>query len=87
MIRQKWKLRLELQYDEGFDEGVSQTNIELAGEHKGSKRPVNECIANDMANIIHMLLEGGAIVGSSDLNETAEAFVDTVNDIRKSNDC
>ena len=84
MIHQKWKLRLELQSDDGFDDGVSQTNIELAGEHKGSKRPVNECIANDMANIIHMLLEGGAIVGSSDLNETAEAFLETINDLRES---
>ena len=85
MIHQKWKLRLEFQTDDGFVDGLTQTNIELVGEHNDAlKRPVNECIAIDIANLIQMFLENGSVSGASDINQTAEAFLDTINDLRES---
>ena len=79
MAKQKWTLRLEFECDQGVD-GTTETNIELIGEHDGDSglRAVNECIAIDMGNLMQMFLASGRVACSTDVNETVEAFRDSM---------
>lgn len=75
MFTHKWKLRLEMTTDD--DSGPETTVIETTGSHDGNgSRPVNECVAINMAYICQMLLASGRIVSPSDMAETVAAFGD-----------
>ena len=70
MIDQKWDLRLEV---ETSGESI---HLQITGSTngKGRSRPVNECIAISMGQLMQSLLASGHLIRPSSFADSVEAF-------------
>lgn len=72
-----WKVTVEFTSDDGIGP-PDTTTISQTGYWVDSLRPVNECVAITMSQVVQMLLGSGQLVRASEFRESAEAFADAV---------
>jgi hypothetical protein len=75
MALHRWKLRLEIETDQGKDEKDSMV-IELTEDHDTNidNLSVNESLAMDMGAICRMVIESQRVVGATDMQSSKYFF-------------